>query len=582
MPLRNIDPMEITLTGPFTIGEWLVDPATRRLRSGGKEVRLEPKVMQVLLCLAQNPGKVVSRETLEATVWAGTIVGYDALSASIIKIRKSINDDAFKPRYIETVSKTGYRLIAPVSSDHEITDHVSAENTDIKSEAIDKLPEHTRTSKLQHRKIWIAAIPVLLVLAIAVYIFHLPETENKSTVESKKQISVVVLPFENLSGDVKQDYFSEGITDDITTDLLQVKELRVVARQSAYFYLSKKFTLDDIKRELGVKYVVQGSVQKSDQQLRIYVKLTDVSDGHHIWANRFEGSVANFFKIQDDITRDVIDAMYMTLTKEESALIAQQPSSSFEAYDAFLQGQKLYRNRSKESYIDTIDAYKRAIELDPNFARAYGALGIIYTIGYLNHWADTTASETQDRALQLANKAFNLDPNSAQVNWALGYVHLYRREYAEAEAAVNRSISLLPEYADGYGLLAYISNWRNKPANAVRYIKKAITLNPYYTFDYSLNLGMAYYELGQYEDATSTLREALERNETSVYSRLYLAASYVRMGRKDDAQWEIQEVLVQLPNLTQKLLAANIMPYEDKRMLKQIQDDLRVAGIPDE
>ncbi len=579
------------LDKPFWVGEWRVDPATRRLSSGDVEVKLEPKVMQVLIRLAQNPGKVLSRESLEATVWAGTVVGYDALAASIIKLRKAFNDDSHHPRYIETVSKNGYRLIAPVTTDLELE---SSGQGSEPTTTEDLQPDAATPAQLRRgwrsNKLIVVAAGLLLIILVGLLLqtrIHTPSSHSSTqlTTRSKpatssSQISVVVLPFENLSGESNQDYFSEGITDDIITDLLKVKGLRVIARQSAYFYKSKTYTLADVRRELGVKYVVQGSVQKSGERLRINIKLTDVAEGRHIWADRFDGKVSNVFAMEDDITKQVNHAMSVTLSSQESANLAKRPSTSFAAYDAFLLGQKLYRDRTKESYYETVDAYKRAIELDPNFARAYGALGVTYTDGYLYGWSDTTIKDTQDRALQLANKAYKLDPTSPQVNWSLGFVHIFRKEYAKAEEAAHRAITLSPNYADAYGLLAFIANWRNKPDDAIQYIKKAMSLNPYYTFDYPLNLGIANYELGHYTEAVTELKNALQRNETSFYSNLFLIVTYVRLGNIDDAEWQVQQLLVQWPQMTLTQVTTYYLSFEDKHLLKSMEDDLRKAGLP--
>ena len=242
-----MDEKDISPHEPFEIGEWLVDPDSGRLRRGDDEVKLEPKVMAVLVCLAQQPGKVLSREELEATVWAGTIVGYDALSNSIIKLRKALGDERSNPHYIETVSKKGYRLVADVR-------HPSGSE-----EALVALPGGSRRTDTPGRKPGTIAIAAAIVaalvlsLVIALDPFGLRTSANDASTAEQTRPAIVVLPFKNLSDDAKQEYFSDGITDDLITDLSRVNGLQVVARQSSYFYKNQEVSIDKVAKDLGVQ-----------------------------------------------------------------------------------------------------------------------------------------------------------------------------------------------------------------------------------------------------------------------------------------------------------------------------------------
>ena len=582
------DLIDISTQEPFRVGEWYVDPDSGRLLREGVEVKLEPKVMQVLVFLAQHSGKVVSREALEAVVWAGMVVGYDALSGSIIKLRKALGDDSRHPQYIETVSKKGYRLIASVSEvgeDDADRQGGNAANTQISGNL------ESATNRITFTLI---ATSVILIAVLLLWHFLVQAPVNKSqttatantadkpliTGKISKVPSVVVLPFKNLSDDPQQDYFSDGITDDIITDLSQVSSLRVIARQSAYHYKDININLDDVARELDVNYIVEGSVQKAGERIRINVQLTNVDKGSHIWADRFDSEVTNLFDIQDTITQRVIEAMYVTLSNQENKRIAIRTTNNFEAYDTFLLGQQHSKNRTQEGYDLTIDAYRRAIQLDPQYARAYGALAVTLTRGYRQQLTKLSFEEARERALKLAKKAIELDQSSPPVYWSLGYVHLFRKEYEEAEAAARQATNLSPNYADGYGLLAFISNWRGKAKDAARYIKKAIALNPYHTFDYPWNLGFAYYTLGRYDEASHALQQALVKNPSVLYPRLFLTACYVRLGQQDDAEWEIEQVKMQQPSPTLSLLA-NTLPFENQSQMIAFLDDLRKGGLPE-
>jgi len=564
------------MSDTFLIGDWIVDPDSGRLLHNGVEVRLEPKVMAVLVCLAQHAGKVVSREMLESSVWAGMVVGYDAISASIIKLRKAFGDDSRRPRYIETVSKKGYRLIAPVRRDTGADTTLPASPH---SQADSDNPFDRKAPVLKNILSNRQILASTAFLAGILLMWNHLAQQHQGIGSRGKNPSVAVLPFKNLNHDPGQDYFSDGITDDLTTDLSKTGTLRVIARQSAYHFKTKEsISPTEIGQDLAVQYIIQGSVQKAKDRIRINVQLTRVANGQVIWAERFDSTPDDLFDIQDKITREVTAAMATTVSGREIKINKAHKPGSFKAYDAFLLGQKYIGQRSREGYEMALTAYKQAVELDPGFARAYGAMAVALTHGYRFQWTELSLGEARERALKLANKAVVMDQTSPQIYWALGYVHLHRKEFEAAETAAKKAIELSPSYADGYGLLAYISNWRGKFTQAETYINKASALNPYHSFDYPWNLGLAYYGQGRYKEAVKSLKDALERNENALYPRLFLTASYARLGQMQDAAWEIENIKVSRPDTTLSHLR-HIMPFEHKNNLHSVLDDLRKAGL---
>jgi TolB-like protein/DNA-binding winged helix-turn-helix (wHTH) protein/tetratricopeptide (TPR) repeat protein len=563
---------DMNLPIPFQVGGWQVDPNSGRMLREGVEVKLEPKVMEVLVYLAQHPGEVISREALEARAWAGTVVGYDAVSQSIIKLRKALMDDSRNPKFIETISKKGYRLIAPVSQG---ASEAQAPAT-FQSVSVEQ-PSPTANKRKKLLATWlgiVVTVGLLLFLAIG------PETSIQPTSTFAKTPSIVVLPFKNLSNDPSQEYFSDGITDDLITDLSRVDSIRVIARQSSYHYKHNPIVLEDIARQLDVLYIIEGSVRKSGKRIRVNVQLTNTMKGESIWAKRFDTDTDDIFKIQDDITKSVIDAMYVTLSSRETGYIETRGTKNFEAYDAFLIGQQHIGTRSRQGFDLTMNAYRRAIQIDPNYARAYGAMAVTLTRGYRYQWTDLSLMEARERALDLAKKAVVLNQSTPQIYWSLGYVHVHRREFDDAEAAAKQSVALSPNYADGYALLANIANWRGKATDSVNYIKRATALNPYHTFQYPSTLGLAYYNLGRYEEASTTLREALDRNESALNPRLFLAAAYVRLDLMEEATWEIEQISANRPDVTLQSLST-ILPYENKKHMDALLEDLRKAGLPE-
>lgn len=553
------------LTNDFKLADWTVHPELDRISRRGEEVRLEPKVMKVLVMLAAQAGKVLSRETLETGAWGDMIVGYDALPSSINKLRKALGDDSHHPRYIETISKKGYRLIAPVS----------IVNAAVRTEQ----PEHTsaQVQGLKKNLVYLF-FTVFIGIVFVVYLFNYEQkdSDNSSGLSTEKRIAV--LPFTNISSDPMQSYFVDGISDDLITDLSGLSNIVVISRSASFQYKDQQVNPLKVGKQLGADYILAGSVRKSGKRWRINVKLINTSNGTNLWAKRFENTETSLFNAQDEVVKSIVTALAIELNTQDKLRLSYRPTTNFDAYELFLQGQKQFKVRTKESNQAAQDSYRRAIELDPNFARVYGALAVALDVHYWRGWSESPA-ETLERALAMARYATELDPGSPQAYWALGYALLYRKEHQKAELAVKRAIELAPNYADGYGLLALIYNNLGNGKMALAYINKGMKLNPHYSWDYPYNLGRAYYILREYPQSIKYLTEALERNANAINPRIYLAATYVATGKIEDAIWEIEQLKVISPETTIRHLKKNI-PIADKKLQKIFLDQLRLAGLP--
>ncbi len=392
--------------------------------------------------------------------------------------------------------------------------------------------------------------------------------------------SIAVLPFENMSGDPEQEYFSDGITEDIITDLSQLSNLAVIARNSSFTYKGTATKVQDIGLDLGVGYVLEGSVRRAGDRVRITAQLIDAATGHHLWAERYDRRLVDIFELQDEIRNKIVSALSIQLIGEESQRLSQRATGTFEAYDLFLKGQRLWAEESLESLEQAEALFRRAIDLDPGFARAYGALGITLSDQAKIDLTALDAESRLDRALEAAGKAVSIEPTSPQTHWALGYVHMWRQEFEQAADAVERAVALSPNYADGWGLLALISNQLGRGEQALRFIRRARALNPRYTWEYPYNEGRAHYVVGNYESAAGELRSALERNQSALYPRLYLAATYVRLGRIDDAQWEVTQLEVVNPGISLSRLDQH-MASAGGEPRSRFFEDLRAAGLPE-
>ncbi len=411
-------------------------------------------------------------------------------------------------------------------------------------------------------------------------VIEVPPSVERTAVTLPDKPSLAVLPFDNMSDDPDQEYFADGITEDIITDFSRLSNLKVIAWNTSAIYKGKTVQPQEVGNDLGVGYVLDGSVRKSGDRLRITAQLVDAGSGNNVWAERYDRRLIEVFALQDEVARKIVAALAIRLTAAEKEKLGRSGSNNIAAYDAFLRGQQYYMQRTKEGNELARDAYRHAIELDPTYARAYGALAVVITGNFRNNWSELTLEEARARALELAQKAVALDRSSPQAYWALGYVYLFRRQYDEAAAAARQAVALAPNYADGYGLLAFINNFKGRANDAVRDIRKAMALNPYYTYEYPWNLGRAYYTLGRHHEAIDALQEALEHNVNAPFPRLFLAASYVRLGRQDDAEWEIDQIEILSPGTTLTHLA-NTFPIKDQDQMNVFLEDLRKAGLPE-
>jgi adenylate cyclase len=447
-------------------------------------------------------------------------------------------------------------------------------------------PPQSRSQPRLHqnfRKQYGLVIVVLIIIGVSIYFAYMggqqedPTSMDQMSLPIPDKPSIAVLPFANNSNDPDQEYLSDGISGDIITDLSKIKGLTVIARNSSFNFRDKTTTVQEIGKNLGVNYILEGSVQKSGNRLRVTAQLVDAKTGHQLWAERFDHGLIDIFSLQDEITREIISALSIRLSVDEQKHLGGNVPTSFEAYDLFLRGQQVSVNFSEEAIAQAVELYRQAIRLDPVYAHAYGALAVARIRQFLIGFTDTPA-RMRDRALELARRAADMDPGSHQIQWSLGYIHMYRKEFDEALLAAESAISLSPNYADGYALLALVKNNLGQADEVIPLIEKAMVLNPHYTWDYIYQLGRAYYTLGEYEKAVSYLQQALERNESAGYPRLFLAASYVNLGQVDEAEWEITQAQMAHPEYTYAHLQKTV-PIGNKKLLDRFFSDLRTAGL---
>lgn len=565
----DIQPLLEITSDPLIIGEWTFYPDIFKLKKGHQEIKLEPRVACLLNYLAHNPDIPVSREVLIRQVWANMVVGDEVLTSAINKIRNAFGDNSRQPKVIETIPKAGYRLIAKVELPGKAT------KSDESAPGMVLSPSEVKYWR------YIAAGFIFLMLIFTGYYLWKPVPADVGEAVSAISVipSIAILPFENISQDVNQEYFVDGITEDIITGLSRIRNLHVLARNTSFSFKGQKLDLPNVVLDLKVSHILEGSVRKSGNKLRITARLFDTRNGQTVWAESYDRLLKDVFIVQDDVTQNIVTSLSIQLTSQDREVMEHPTTSNFAAYDLYLQGRKLMSERTFETDLQAQEYYRQATRLDPTFARAYGALAVAMTRVANSGYIEATQEE-KERALKFARKAVALNSKSQNVFWSLGFTHLYRREYTEAEQATRNALIIAPHYADGMALLALIKNYLGAADESIELIKRATFLNPHFTWDYLYNLGWAYYSLKQYDRAIDYLQQALERNENARPPRLFLAASFIGQGSQDDAEWEIEQLLTQFPNMSISFIRRET-PLVDVEKMNQYISHLRQAGLPE-
>ncbi|MBI3796631.1 MAG: tetratricopeptide repeat protein [Deltaproteobacteria bacterium] len=344
--------------------------------------------------------------------------------------------------------------------------------------------------------------------------------------------SIVVLPFKNMSSDPEQEYFSDGLTEVLTGDLSQISSLFVIARNSAFTYKGKAVKVQDVGREMGVRYVLEGSVLKADNQVRITAQLIDASTGYHLWSERYDRPLQHILTLQDEIVQKIVTTLKLQLTLQEEGYIVRKHTDNLEAYDSFLRGVELFSRITPETAVQARQMFEKAVALDPQYAEAYASLGWTYFVEWVWRWS--ADPQTLERALALAQQALALDDSLPRAHSILSNVYAQKQQYDQAIAEGKRAIALDPNNDFSYNRQGAALNFAGRPAEALPMMEQAMRLNPHYPPLYLVELGWAYRLTGRYAEAIATLKELLGRSPNFMTAYLNLALSYLR-------QWVSQQ-----------------------------------------
>ena len=384
--------------------------------------------------------------------------------------------------------------------------------------------------------------------------------------------SIIVLPFVNLSQDPEQEYFSDGITEDIITDLSKISSLFVISRNSAFTYKGKAAKAQDVSRETGVRHLLEGSVRKSGNRVRISAQLIDTTTGYHLWAERYDRELQDIFAVQDEVTQKIVAALQVKLTEGEHQRLQRPHTNNLDAYEHFLRGLECYWQRTKEMTAQARQLFERAIELDPDFATAHAWLSRTYVVDWVFLWNEDPQS--LERALALAQRAVVLDDSLPVAYQTLAYMFLLTKQFDQAIAAAERAVALDPNNADACSSLGEVLSCTGRAQEAVGLVEKAMRLDPLYPASYLFALGQAYYLTGRYEEAISAFKRLLTRNPHHSHGRILLAITYGELGRTEEARGELSARGDPDPSYSLERVKDRI-PYQDPTIVERWVNILR-------
>ncbi len=387
--------------------------------------------------------------------------------------------------------------------------------------------------------------------------------------------SVAVLPFDNMSADPEQDYFADGITEDIITELSRLPALLVIARNSTFTYKGKATKVQDVCRDLQVRYVLEGSVRKAGQRIRVTAQLIDGSSGGHVWAERYDRDLADIFAVQDDVTTQIVRALKVKLTDSKSAPTPRVEPENAEAYDCVLRAREQYRLYSTEGNAVARELCEKAIALAPNYAEAHAGLAETY----VQDWF-LGDPQALDRAFASAQTAERLDPSLPLVYEALSSVYLFRRQHDKALAAARRWLEVEPGDAEAYANLAGNLHFAGEPEPVAELIETATRLNPHYPFYYPLYAGQALFTMRRFQEAAGLIRRSIARNPHALPPHFYLAAAYGQLAEDGLARDALAEARKISPEFSLARARA-VTPYRREEDLNLLLDGLRRAGLTD-
>ncbi len=559
--------MSVASSIPGTVirfGVFEADVSAGELRRHGHRLRLAEQPFQVLLILLERPGEVVSRAELHARLWHEQSFGdFDhGLNNAVLRLREALGDSSTNPRFVETVHRRGYRFIAPVRT---VSAHArkpaeanaSADQAAAPAATSDEgyVPAAFTAIDLQYsgrirdRFERLVSIPgrrgkllaVGLVSLCAVGLLGLLLTRGNGHKPVGSPASLVVLPLENLSGDPNQDYFADGMTDELIANLARIRSLRVISRSTAMAYKGTRKPLSQIARELNVDAVVEGTVLRVSDRVRITAELVQVSSDHHLWADTYESQIGDVLALQNRVSSAIVNEIRINLTPVDRQRLAATPTVHPEAYENYLKGRYYWNKRTNQSLARAVGYFERAIEQDRQYALAYAGLADSYSILGATIYGSVPTAKAADAAREAAEKALTLDPQLAEGQTSLATVKFnYEWDWPAAEAGFRRAIELDPNYPTAYQRYSLYLMAMGRVQSSLEEIEKARQLDPL-SININFSEGWRLYLARQYGKAAQQLRDTLEMDPSNGLVHLMLGQTYEYMGNSASALLEFRQ-----------------------------------------
>ncbi|MGI9390097.1 MAG: tetratricopeptide repeat protein [Boseongicola sp.] len=532
------------------LGAFKYDPVNGLITGAqGEIVHLRKQSQKVLSILAETPGEIVTKDRLINAVWPSIATTDDSLIQCIADIRRT-----FGTQSVETFPKKGYRL-CPAGAD------VSS-----------------GTFAISHRLIWLSLACLLIAATISLLLIRDFEFDSNEAAVVLPTIvpenTLAVLPFTNLSGDSELTYFSDGLSEDLTTDLSKVSDLTVISYASSFEFHDAEKGFRKIADDLGARYLVRGTVRHHADRVRINVSLIDPYEGFNLWAERFDRSKENPFDVQEEVARYIVEALSLEL----GAVAVDAKRIEPDAYYMLLRGLEPLRTYSESGNLEAREYFERALELDPEYARAHASIAITFGREVVFRYADDIPKDSVQKGLQAAITAIGLDPGIPDAYFALGVLNLALGEYDNALAAARHSIRLDKNYSDGYALLAEVAVHGGDLTEALTAIQRAKLLHPRYPVTYDWVEGHTLFQMGRYDDAQPILEKVADINPRFYRGLVTLAANYGQQGNRDAASDFLSRAQSIKPNVALDDVVEQAS-YGLKDRAQRLSKGLKVAGL---
>jgi TolB-like protein len=526
----------------LVFGDCVLDPGRRELTRGSEAVALGPQVFDLLLYLVENRERVVSRDEVLDAVWSGRIVSESTLTSHINAARKAIGDSGQDQRLIRTVARKGFRFVGGVREEHRLSSSGL-----LRAEAAE------------------------------------PSGAPAQALVLPNKPSIAALAFQNLSGDPEQEYFADGVVEDIIAALSRIRWLFVVARNSSFTYKGRAVDVRQVGRDLGVRYVLEGSVRKAANRVRITGQLIDAATGTHLCAERIEGVLDDIFELQDQVAASVVGAIAPRLERAEIELAKRKPTESLGAYDCHLRGMASFHRGTREAVDEALPFFYKAMKLDPGFATAHGMAAWCLFWRKVNGWTTDRAGETAEGA-RLARRALELGKDDDAVALTRGGHALahFTGDLDGGIASIDRALALDPNLAAAWFLGGFLRLWRGEPDDAIGRFARAMRLSPLDSEMYRKQAGtaMAHLLAGRFDAASSWAEKAVGEMPSFLMPVGVVAASHALAGRMDEARRALRDLRRLDPALCVSGLG-DWLPLRRPQDLATLADGLRKAGLPE-